>query len=146
MNENEIKNLLIKKGLYTPDEKKAVKKMCKELGISVNLRSGCPDCWNDAVIQIAVKLGVKMNGDERPTAGGRYVCHREGVWYRRGIRVRLTADTDERIIEALRAENERAWAQYYHEAEKNAETSENEPKTDNDDKQEDTNNTGCAEE
>ena len=117
--------------------------MCKELGISVNLRSGCPDCWNDAVIQIAVKLGVKMNGEERPTAGGRYVCHREGVWYRRGIRVRLTADTDERIIEALRAENEHAWAQHYHESEKTAETAQ---KQSDDDKQEDTSDTGCAEE
>lgn len=143
MNENEIKQLYCKKGLYTPDEKKAVKKMCKELGISVNLRSGCPDCWHDAVIQIAVKLGVKMNGDERPTAGGRYVCHREGVWYRRGIRVRLTADTDERIIEALRAENEHAWAQHYHESEKTAETAQ---KQSEDGKQEDTSDTGCAEE
>lgn len=143
MNENEIKNLLIKKGLYTPAEKKAVKAMCKELGISVNLRSGCPDCWNDAVIQIAVKLGVRLNDDERPTAGGRYVCHREGVWYRRGIRVRLTADTDERIIEALRAENERAFSNYYHVAEIAAETPQ---KQSDDDKQEDTSDTGCAEE
>lgn len=143
MNESEIKHLLLKQGLYTPDEKKSVKKMCKELGLEVNLRSGCPDCWHDAVIQIAVKLGVRIGGSDRPTAGGKYICHREGVWCRRGTKVRLTADTDERIIEALKAENEHAWAQHYHEAEKAAETVK---KQSDDGKQEDKSDTGCTEE
>ena len=121
-----IKRLLIKQGLFTPDEKKEVKRACKELGLDVYLHSGCPDCWRDAAILIAVKLGIKTETDStRPTAGGRYICHREGVWYRQGTRVRLTADTDERIIDALKAENERAWANYYTAAETSADTTEN---------------------
>lgn len=121
-----VKSLLVKQGLFTPDEKKAVKAMCKELELSVNLRSGCPDCWRDAVIQIAVKCGIHTESKEvRATFGNKYVCHREGVWYKQGTRVRLTADTDERIIDALRAENERAWANYY----TLADNASNEPKT-----------------
>lgn len=136
MNENEIRGLLVKGGLYTPIEKKAVKRMCKEVGLDVNLRSGCPDCWHDAVIQIAVKLGVRI-GTDRPTAGGKYICHKEGVLYKRGgVRVRLTADTDERIIEALSRENAHAFNMHYHIAEITAETAENEPKTTDDDKPE----------
>ena len=127
-----VKRLLVKQGLFTHYEKKSVKRACKELGLDVNLRGGCPDCWRDAVILIAVKLGIKTDTDgTRPTAGGRYICHREGVWYRQGARVRLTADTDERIIDALRHENERAWANYY----TAAETSADEPKNTENDKE-----------
>lgn len=119
LNEQRIRELAVKNGLFTPDEKKEVRKAVKELELDVNLRGGCPDCWRDAVILIAVKLGVKLGEADkgRLTAGGRYICIREGVWWRNGQRVRLTADTDERLIASLRREKGEAWGKYYADAE-----------------------------
>lgn len=57
--EQRIFNLLAKFDTLTSDDRKAIKAMCAEAGISAKFETGCQQCYTDALLQLKVHYGVK---------------------------------------------------------------------------------------
>lgn len=124
MNTDRIQELLVKGSALTPQDKEDVRDMVAESGLKINLRSGCPDCWKDAVIQLAVHYGAMQRRDVWRTVSGNYECLRRGTWVIGCTRYLLDERTTDDVIERLYAINPLWAGKYFKRVEKVAETAE----------------------
>lgn len=95
-----IKNWLAKEGLFSPDDKKAIKAAAEEAGVEVRFKSRCDSCYTDAVILLAKHYGVReVRGVV--TKSGNYVFTVAGklIWFENGIQRVLNGESDDAVIE-----------------------------------------------
>lgn len=93
---------LSKKATLSPREKSEVKKMTAELGIEVNYKSGCNNCYDDALALLRNHYAIiaeEVNATECSNAEYQYICNAARVeWYHDGVRTYLSATSDTETI------------------------------------------------
>lgn len=118
-----ILNWLNKNGLFTPQDKKEIKAATHDAGIEHTFRSGCPNCYTDAVTLLAIHYGVRLESPVT-TCSGRYEYLQPSPSMWNG-HVRLDATTPDFFIELFRASCPDQFAGFYREiTNQNTETNE----------------------
>lgn len=131
MNTERIQAMLVKGVALSPYDKDEIRAMVAESGLKINLRSGCPDCWKDAVIQLAVHYGTLEKRGAWLTISGNYECLKRGTWVVGGTHYLLDERTPDNVIERFYAINPLWAGKYFKRVEKVAETSEKTANTGN---------------
>lgn len=135
MNIERIQALLVKGAALSPYDKDEIRAMVAESGLKINLRSGCPDCWKDAVIQLAIHYGALEKRGAWLTISGNYECLKRGTWVVGGTHYLLDERTPDNIIERFYAINPLWACKYYRRVEKVAKTTQETPPTGDSDTQ-----------
>lgn len=103
MDKERIKRLAEKVERLTDAERAEVRQMATDAGLKVRFAGKCKNCYKDALAMLwdkAVRPVETPNGI--PTKSGRYLWLVSGsrfMWYRKGMKIVLTPESDDELIE-----------------------------------------------
>lgn len=73
-------------------DRTSIRKMYEENGLKLSINERCPDCWKDALIELAVHLGIQVGGKKY-----KFVGLEPTFWMPN--RIVMDASTPEAVIE-----------------------------------------------
>lgn len=99
---------LSKKESLSNKDKNSIKTLCAENGIEVTFKSGCPNCYQDALALLRFAFGITaadVNGVETKSKKYDFVCkHKKIEYYNNGAWYVLDGTSkDEEIEEFIKA-------------------------------------------
>ena len=117
-----IRDLMLKNGAFTPQDKKDIKAMIAESGIDFTFKTRCPDCYTDALTLLALHYDVRTASFGHVTECGRYIAIKRGrCSLPNGISFEISCNTPAHLIDELEKAFPQTFSTYYQKVEKTEE-------------------------
>lgn len=97
MTEERLRILSELQDVLSPDHKKEIRDACKEAGITIKFKSGCPNCYSDALV--ALWHSMKKEGILTDSGNYRFMGNRTTYLIGRDYRLQLNEHTPDSVIE-----------------------------------------------